>query len=91
VQGLVAVIGHKGVGVDRQSSTSYVETLSCFLDNNQNISKTAAALYVHRSTLIERLKRIKRDLGLDLDDSSTALRLRMLLEAMRIPKRTSGQ
>ena len=83
--GLRSLIEHDGA-----SSTSYVETLSCFLDNNQNITKTAADLYVHRSTLLERLRRIRRDLGLDLDDPAVVLRLRLLLEAMRIRERMAG-
>jgi len=83
--GLRSLIEHDGA-----SSTSYVDTLSCFLDNNQNITKTAADLYVHRSTLLERLRRIRRDLGLDLDDPAVVLRLRLLLEAMRIRERMAG-
>ena len=85
--GLLRLIEH-----DADSPTSYVETLRSYLENNQNVTKTAAALYVHRSTLMERLTRIKRDLGLDFEDPDVQLRLRLLLkaEALRERVRTGG-
>ena len=49
-----------------------------------SVTKTANELYVHRSTLLERLARIKRELGLDLEDSDVQLRLRMLLKAIQV-------
>ena len=69
---------------DAASSTSYVETLRTYLDNNLSVAKTASDLYVHRSTLMERLARIRRELGLDLDDADVQLLLRMLLRAMEV-------
>ena len=69
---------------DRDSATSYIETLRCFLENNMSVTKTASDLYVHRSTLLERLSRIKRELDVDLDDPDVQLRLRMLLKAMEL-------
>ena len=83
--GLMSLIEH-----DKVSSTSYLETLRCFLENNTNVTKTASELYVHRSTLIERLARIRRELGVDLDDSDMQLRLRMILKAMQISERQAG-
>lgn len=78
-EGLRKIIEH-----DQNSSTSYVATLRCFLDNDSSVAKTATALYVHRSTLMERLSRIKRDLAIDLDDPDERLRLRILLKAMQV-------
>ena len=77
-EGLRRLIEH-----DRSSSTSYVETLRTYLNCNMGVAKTAAALYVHRSTLLERLGRIKRELAIDLDDPDEQLRLRLLLKAMQ--------
>ena len=77
-EGLRRLVEH-----DDASTTSYVETLRVFLENNQSIAKTSSDLYVHRSTLMERLARIKRELGLDLDDPDVQLRLRILLKAMQ--------
>ncbi|MBQ8469608.1 MAG: helix-turn-helix domain-containing protein, partial [Clostridia bacterium] len=60
---------------DETSSTSYIETLRTYLNNNMNVTATAAALYIHRSTLLERLSRIKKELWDDLEDPEVRLRL----------------
>lgn len=72
---------------DAGSATSYVETLRCYLDHNMNVTHTAAALYVHRSTLIERLSRIKDALGENLDDPDVRLRLQLLFKAGKLHER----
>lgn len=77
-EGLRRLIEH-----DKDSSTSYIETLRVYLENNLSIAKTSSDLFVHRSTLMERLARIKRELGLNLDDPDVQLRLRILLKAMQ--------
>ena len=77
-EGLRRLIDH-----DKDSSTSYIETLRVYLENNLSIAKTSSDLFVHRSTLMERLARIKRELDLDLDDPNVQLRLRILLKAMQ--------
>lgn len=69
---------------DATSATSYIDTLRTYLDNNLGVAKTAAQLYVHRSTLMERLARIRRELSIDLNDPDEQLRLRLLLKAMQI-------
>jgi len=48
-----------------------------------SINKTTACLYINRSTLLERIVRIKRELGIDLH-SDERLRLQILLEALQI-------
>jgi len=45
-----------------------------FFENNLNISETARQLYVHRNTLVYRLERIEKEIGLDIrkfDDAMT--------------------
>ena len=75
---------------DRTSSTSYIQTLRVYLACNMGATQAAAKLYVHRSTLLERLTRIKRELGLDLDDPDTRLRLELLLKAMEVRETLMG-
>ena len=77
-EGLRRLVDH-----DKDSSTSYIETLRVYLENNLSIARTSSDLFVHRSTLIERLSRIKRELNLDFDDPNVQLRLRILLKAMQ--------
>lgn len=76
---------------DEQSQTSYLLTLSTLLDNAMSVTKTARQLYIHRSTLIERINRIKRELGEDLDDPDVRLRLQILLKARSIREELGGQ
>lgn len=69
---------------DREGGISYLETLKCFLENNMSYTITARQLYIHRSTLMERMERIRKELGIDLSDSETCLHLRLLLKALEI-------
>ena len=50
---------------DRNSNTKLVETLEAYFDHNQNLSASAAALYIHPKTMKYRLNRIKEILGTD--------------------------
>lgn len=71
---------------DETSAVSYIDTLRTFLDENMSITKTTARLYINRSTLIERLNRIKRELGCDLNDPDVRLRILILLKAEKLYK-----
>ena len=49
-------------------------TIQKFFENNLNISETARQLYVHRNTLVYRLERLEKTIGLDIrkfDDAMT--------------------
>jgi DNA-binding PucR family transcriptional regulator len=85
-EGLRQLVEH-----DRQSQTSYLQTLKALLDNNMSVTATARALFVHRSTLLERLARIKRILGEDLDDPDVRLRLQIVLKALSIQERLASR
>ena len=85
-EGLRRLVDH-----DLDAPTSYVETLRCYLENNMSVAKTASDLFVHRSTLMERLQRIRRELEIDLDDPDEQLRLRILLKAMQLRDRLQAE
>ena len=72
---------------DEGSQVSYLETLRVYLDNNLSVTKTAAALYLHRSTLLDRLAHITQMLGCDLKDPDFCLTLGILLRAELQQKR----
>ena len=78
-QGLRNLMRH-----DLSSPVSYVETLRVYLECNMSVTKTAANLYLNRSTLIERLARIKRELNCDLEDPEQRLLLQILLKTQQI-------
>lgn len=69
---------------DAHAEVSYLETLRVYLENNMSVSKTAEVLYIHRSTLLERLSRIKRELGRSLQDPDERLRIAVALKAQQI-------
>lgn len=71
----------------KTSGVDYWETLQVFLDNNMNVAKTARDLYLHRSSLLARLDRIKDILGTDLDDPSIQLEYRLIMTLLRLENR----
>lgn len=71
---------------DADSETDYIHTLRVYLNNNMNVVQTAKKLYIHRSTLMTRLKRIHMLLLMDLEDPDQRLLLQILLKSLE--KRT---
>jgi len=67
-------------GNKREIDKILIDTLQSFFDNNLSICKTAKALYIHRNTLLYRLKKIKELTGLDPKKFDDALYLRMALK-----------
>jgi hypothetical protein len=77
--GIKRVIEH-----DLTSETNYIQTLRVYLKNNSRITKTAQELYLHRTSLIHRLKRIERILQMDLNNPDHRLRLEITLKAIEL-------
>ncbi len=64
-------------------------TIQKFFENNLNISETARQLYVHRNTLVYRLERLEKMIGLDIrkfDDAMTFKIALMVLAHMNYQK-----
>lgn len=59
-------------------------TADVFLDSGLNLSETARRLYIHRNTLIYRLDKIQKQLGLDIRDFHEATVYRVLTMASHI-------
>jgi carbohydrate diacid regulator len=68
---------------EKKINETLLETLKAFFDNNLSISKTAQVIYVHRNTLLYRLRRVKEITGLDPKKFDDAIQLRLALK-MRI-------
>lgn len=67
-----------------------VSTINKFFENNLNISETARQLYVHRNTLVYRLERLEKAIGLDIrkfDDAMTYRIAVMVLAHMKDQRR----
>lgn len=60
---------------DEAAGSELYRTLRCYLQNQQSATKTAQALYIHRSTLLYRLDRIRSILKSDFSDPEEVLYL----------------
>ncbi len=56
-----------------------MSTIQRLFDNNLNISETARQLYIHRNTLVYRLERIEKKLGLDIRSFEDAMLFKIAL------------
>ncbi|MBQ9825051.1 MAG: helix-turn-helix domain-containing protein [Solobacterium sp.] len=76
---------------DESSGVSYIETLRVFLEENLSYTSAARKLYIHRSTLIDRIARIEKELDTDLHDTDRRLLLEMILKASEIERKIRGK
>lgn len=61
----------------------YWQTLKRYLDNECNASRTASEMYLHRSTLLPRLEKIKSFVALDTPQQRLYLRMCIYLYEMQ--------
>ena len=54
-------------------------TIQKFFENNLNISETARQLYVHRNTLVYRLERLQKMIGLDIRKFEDAMTFKIAM------------
>ena len=71
---------------DQKHESSLLETINTYFQSNKNISLTATNMYVHRNTIIYRLKKIEEILHLTLEfpDSSLQLSLAVYLYKQKL-------
>ena len=60
---------------DRKNNTELYKTLRLYLEEERNYVRTAQKLFIHRNSLVYRIKRIEEITGADLEDSYTRLHL----------------
>ncbi len=81
-----------GENRDIEFDEETLTTINKLFDNNLNISETARQLYIHRNTLVYRLERIEKRLGLDIrsfEDAmlfKIAMMVRMHLQELSVVK-----
>ncbi|NLG25649.1 MAG: hypothetical protein GX558_09860 [Clostridiales bacterium] len=56
-----------------------VHTIEKFFENSLNLSETARQLYIHRNTLVYRLDKVQRVIGLDLRAFDDAVTFKMMM------------
>ena len=64
----------------RLFSEEILSTIEMFFRKDLNLSDTARQLYIHRNTLVYRLDKVQRQVGLDLRKFDDAVTFKMLLE-----------
>lgn len=62
---------------DKDHDSQLLETLSAFIEKRQNVTQTADALFVHRTTLFRRLNQIRELTGIHLEDQKEMLALQL--------------
>lgn len=72
---------------DAMTQTDYIGTLKVYLDTNMNVAKSAEKLYIHRSTFLERLKKIEKFLGMSLKEPDMRLQINILLKILELEKK----
>jgi carbohydrate diacid regulator len=78
---------------DQELDEEMKVTIRLFFENNLNISETARQLYLHRNTLVYRLERFEKLMGLDIrkfDDAMT-FRIAMMVLAHYRSSNSSGE
>jgi GAF domain-containing protein len=76
---------------DRQRRTALLDTLEEYLARRRSVADTARTLYIHPNTLRQRLARIERVTGLELDDEDLlALELAVKLVRLDDARRRAG-
>ncbi|NLN40670.1 MAG: hypothetical protein GX160_01520 [Clostridiales bacterium] len=56
-----------------------IATIEKFFENNLNLSETSRQLYIHRNTLVYRLDKIQKSLGLDLRNFHDAVTFKIMM------------
>lgn len=67
---------------DRDGQSEYLRTLSVYIKKGMNTVKAAAELFIHRATMIYRLKRIEEITGVELHTLASDLYMHISLEMM---------
>lgn len=78
---------------DKKIDEEMQVTIRRFFENNLNISETARQLYLHRNTLVYRLERLEKLIGLDIrrfDDAMTFQIAMMVLAHYRDVQKDGG-
>ena len=60
-----------------------IATLDKFFENNLNVSETSRQLFVHRNTLVYRIDKVQRAIGLDLRNFDDALTFKIAMMVQR--------
>ena len=70
-----------------KSHDELLETIEVFLDCNMNISEASKALFIHRNTLMYRIKKFKELTGLDATKFDDGVCIRTVCFTLKLQKK----
>lgn len=69
-------VSFKGIlDYDAKNGTEYLKTIQYYLVNDANLQKASEAMFMHKNTLVYRMKRIRELFGVDLEVNKDLLKL----------------
>ncbi|MGI6553500.1 MAG: PucR family transcriptional regulator [Bacillota bacterium] len=69
---------------DAQNQTELVKTLICYLKNNGNLRRTAEEMFIHKNSVLYRIKKIEEITGLKLNDPEDRFNFHLSLKLDQI-------
>ena len=72
---------------DKHNNTDLVKTIYHYFKNNCNLRLTAESLFIHKNSVIYRLKKIEELTGLSMDDAEDRFNLQLALKIGQIGNR----
>lgn len=71
---------------DEEHKTEFYRTLECYAQNHFNALQTSKAMFIHRSTFLYRMERIKELFGIDLDNDDSFLYTLLSMKMLEVAK-----
>lgn len=76
---------------DIQHHSEYCKTLETYLDTHLNAVQASQRLFIHRSTFLYRLDRIRELINIDFDDSRQLFYLMLSFRLLELRKSASSE
>ena len=76
------IFGERNIDLDDETMV----TIQKFFENSLNISETARQLYIHRNTLVYRLERLEKMIGLDIRKFEDAMTFKIAMMVVKYMK-----
>lgn len=75
---------------DKRKGSQYCETLYYYLTCDHSLKDTCEALYTHRNTILYRIRKMKEDFGIPLDDPDLHFKLLLEISMVLLKQKGSG-
>ena len=76
---------------DKDNSSNYYESLNCYLSERCDMTKAAAKLFLHRNSLMYRIKKCEEIMDVRLDDAKTFEKLYLCCTIREMKKQSFFQ